>query len=137
MAGIERFGVSLESGLLDRFDKMLKERNYTNRSEAIRGLIREWLVKKAWQSGTKIAGTITLVYGHHHRELVKRLTDIRDDFQKNIISAQHIRPDRNNCMEIIAVNGTPSEAESLSDLLRPQKDVKHGALFMTSTGDGL
>ncbi|MCK4423771.1 MAG: ribbon-helix-helix protein, CopG family, partial [Candidatus Omnitrophica bacterium] len=40
MSVLTRFGVSLEKDLLDKFDKLIKQKNYTNRSEAIRDLIR-------------------------------------------------------------------------------------------------
>ena len=38
---ITRFGVSIEPDLLNKFDKIIKKKNYTNRSEAIRDLIRK------------------------------------------------------------------------------------------------
>ncbi|MCJ7656453.1 MAG: ribbon-helix-helix protein, CopG family, partial [Candidatus Atribacteria bacterium] len=41
MSEIVRFGVSLEKGLLEKFDRLIKEKKYPNRSEAIRDLIRE------------------------------------------------------------------------------------------------
>ena len=134
MAGLIRFGVSLEKELLDRFDKLLKERGYPNRSEAIRDLIRENLVKKEWIEGKEVAGAITLVYDHHRSELVNRLTDIQHDYHHLIISTQHIHLDHDNCLEIVVVKGKPKDAEKLCQALRSIKGVKHGALTMASTG---
>ncbi len=48
MSGLDRFGISLEKSLIDSFDKHIKSRNYKNRSEAIRDLIREDLLQKKW-----------------------------------------------------------------------------------------
>ncbi|HCG77543.1 TPA: nickel-responsive transcriptional regulator NikR, partial [bacterium] len=45
MKEIVRFGVSLEKELLHKFDSLIGEKRYPNRSEAIRDLIRENLVK--------------------------------------------------------------------------------------------
>jgi len=134
MTGLFRFGVSLEKGLLDKFDKLIRERKYTNRSEAFRDLIRQELVKREWQKGKEIAGAITLIYNHHQRELLSKITDIQHDFQKVIISTQHIHLDHNNCLEIIALNGSPREAQKLADLLKSIKGVKHGTLSMSSSG---
>jgi CopG family nickel-responsive transcriptional regulator len=64
MSELLRFGVSLEKGLLDRFDQLIKKKNYTNRSEAIRDLIRQELVKKQWLDDKEIAGAITFIYDH-------------------------------------------------------------------------
>lgn len=134
MAQLVRFGVSLEKDLLVHFDSHLKGKKYTNRSEAIRDLIREDLVKKQWQEGTEIAGTITVIYDHHKRELVNKLMDIQHDFGGIIISTQHIHLDHHNCLEIIAVKGKPDKAQELADMLKAVKWVKHATLSMSSTG---
>lgn len=134
MSQLVRFGVSLEKELLSRFDRRLKEKKYTNRSEGIRDLIREELVKKQWRENGEIAGTVTMVYDHHKRELVDRLMDIQHDFGGVIISSQHIHLDHHNCLEIIAVKGRPAKAQELADTLKAVKGVKHATLSMTSTG---
>ena len=134
MAQLVRFGVSLEKTLLAHFDSHLKEKKYTNRSEAIRDLIREDLIKRQWQEGNEIAGTITMIYDHHRRELLNKLTDIQHDFGGVIISTQHIHLDHHNCLEIIAVKGRPNLAQELADPLKAVKWVKHVTLSMSSTG---
>lgn len=137
MENLVRFGVSLPKDLLVKFDKLIKEKKYPNRSKAIGDLIREELVKKEWFEEKEVAGAITLIYDHHKRELVDRLTDIQHDFQKIIISTQHIHLDKDNCLEIIAVKGEPKEIKKLADSLKAVKGVKHGILSMSSTGKGI
>jgi len=137
MAKVFRFGISLEKALLDKFDQLIKEKNYANRSEAFRDPIRQELVGKEWQQGKEIAGAINLIYDHHKRELVNKLMDIQHNYQKLIISTQHIHLDHNNCLEIIAVKGTPKEAQKLADILKSVKGVKHGTLSMSSTGKAI
>ena len=134
MSKLFRFGVSLDKDLLDKFDRLIRVKNYPNRSEAFRDLIRQELVKKQWEDDKEIAGAIILVYDHHRRKLINKLTDIQHDFQKMIISTQHIHLDHNNCLEIIAVKGNPKEAQKLTDTLKSVKGVKHGTLSMSSTG---
>jgi len=137
MAKVFRFSISLEKALLDKFDQLIKEKNYANRSEAFRGLIRQELVRKEWHQGKEIAGAINLIYDHHKRELVNKLMDIQHNYQKLIISTQHIHLDHSNCLEIIAVKGTPKEAQKLADTLKSVKGVKHGTLSMSSTGKAI
>lgn len=134
MPAIVRFGVSLDKELLAEFDRRIKNKNYTNRSEAIRDLIRQELVKKEWEEGKEVAGAITITYDHHKRELLDKITDIQHDLQKIIISTQHIHLDHNNCLEIVAVKGKPKEVQKLADTLKSIKGVKHGTLSMSSTG---
>lgn len=137
MSNIVRFGVSLEKDLLEKFDALIESRNYTNRSEAIRDLIRQELIKQEWLEGDEVAGAITLVYDHHKRDLLNKITDIQHDFQGIIISTQHIHLDHNNCLELIAVRGNPVQVQKLADKLRSIKGVKHGTLSMTTTGKNL
>ena len=137
MANLFRFGISLEKKLLDEFDALIKRKNYSNRSEAFRDLIRQELVKEEWQGTGEVVGAITLVYDHHKRELVNKLTDIQHDFQGTIVSTQHIHLDHDNCLELIAVKGPAADITKLADTLKSVKGVKHGTLSMSSTGKGL
>jgi CopG family nickel-responsive transcriptional regulator len=132
-----RFGVSIEQKLLSSFDRLIRRENYTNRSEAIRDLIRQELVRDEWDSGHPVAGAITLVYDHHSGDLMHRLTGIQHGFQELIISTQHIHLDHHNCLEIIAVKGEPGKVRKLSDMLRSLKGVKHGTLSMSGLGEDL
>ncbi len=134
MARIARVGVSLEEDLLRKFDERIRIKKYTNRSEAIRDLIREGLVKAEWRENKEIAGAITLIYSHHKRELVNKLMDIQHDYGAVIISSQHIHLDHDNCLEIIALRGRPGKAQELADGLKAVKGVKHATLSMATTG---
>ena len=134
MSNLVRFGVSLERDLLCKFDSRLKEKNYTNRSEAIRDLIRQDLVKKEWLGNREVTGAITLVYNHHKRELLNRLMDIQHNYHDNILSTQHIHLDEENCLEIIVVKGRPRETVQLYARLKSTKGIKHTAFAMSTTG---
>ncbi len=134
MTDLVRFGVSLEKELLSKFDKHIKEKNYPTRSKAIGDLIRENLVKREWTEGKEVMGAITLVYNHHKRELVNRLTDVEHDFHQLIISSQHVHLDEANCLEIVVVKGKPKNVQKLAYSLKSTKGVKHGSLTMTTTG---
>lgn len=134
MSSLARFGVSLEKELLRKFDARLKEKSYTNRSEALRDLIREDLVKQEWQQGKEVSGAITLVYNHHKRALLNRIMDVQHDYHENILSTQHIHLDHDNCLEIIVVKGEPKDIEELYGKLKSSKGVKHMDFAMTTTG---
>jgi CopG family nickel-responsive transcriptional regulator len=137
MSELFRFGISLPKDLLEKFDKLISQKSYSNRSEAFRDLIRQELVKEEWREAGEVVGAVTLVYDHHKRELVNKLTDIQHDFQGTIISTQHIHLDHDNCLELIAVKGSAANITKLADTLKSVKGVKHGTLSMSSTGKGL
>ena len=137
MSDLIRFGVSLDKKLLNKFDKLIQDKGYSNRSEAIRDLIREDLVRREWILGDDVAGAITLVYDHHKRGLVNNLTDIQHEHNEVIISTQHIHLDHHNCLEVVVVKGKPKEVEKLAAKLKSTKSVKHSSLTMATTGNKL
>jgi len=137
MSGLFRFGISIDKNLLDKFDRLIREKRYTNRSEAFRDLIREELVKRAWREGKEVAGAITFIYDHHQRDLLSKIVDTQHHFQRLIISTQHIHLDHENCLEIVAVKGNSRKVQKLADTLKSIKGVRHGTLSMSSTGRGI
>ncbi len=137
MSEIARFGVSLDKSLLEKFDRLIKARRYTNRSEAIRDLIRQELVREEWEKGREVVGAVTIVYDHHQRAVLNKINDIQHEFLDTIISTQHIHLDRHNCCEIIAVRGRAGDVQRLSDTLKSVKGVRHETLNMSSTGKAI
>lgn len=134
MSEIVRFGISLEKALLDSFDTLIKRRKYTNRSEAIRDLIRQELLMKEWDEDRQVAGAITFIYDHHQRDILNKIVDVQHDYQDVIQSSQHIHLDHYNCLEIVAIKGNSGTVIKLTDTLKAIKGVKHGSLSMSSTG---
>jgi CopG family nickel-responsive transcriptional regulator len=135
MSKLYRFGVSLEKKLIDAFDSHIRKQNYQNRSEAIRDLIRNELVKKQWVGGGTVAGVIVMTYSHHKRELVSKMLDIQHDFQELVISTQHIHLSHHNCLEIIATKGKAGKIEELAAKLKSLVGVKHVNLSISSLWD--
>lgn len=137
MADLVRFGVSIDGALLDRFDKQNEHKGYTNRSEAIRDLIRDHLVDEEWEHNEETVGTITIVYDHHTRELSETLTHLQHSFQGKIMSVLHVHLDHHNCLEVLVVQGKSQLLKSFADRLVGTRGVKHGKLTATTTGRNL
>lgn len=127
MAELARFGVSLESSLLDAFDNLCRERSYKNRSEAIRDLIRQALTDSQWGAGGSAGGTLTLVYDHHRHDLARRLAAIQHDSHDIIVATMHVHLDRHNCLECLALKGEPESVRALAQKLASCRGVKYGA----------
>jgi len=133
-----RFGVSIEENLLKKFDSFISSTNYKNRSEALRDLIRIALVEEEWENADEeVAGAIVLVYNHHKRELVDKLLDIQHDYNKYIISSQHIHLDHDNCLEIIVVKGSMKFIQKILSKLKSAKGVKHASLTKSTLGKNI
>lgn len=135
MGELSRIGVAIDSELLDKFDRLIGQRGYTNRSEAFRDLIRDELVERAWESpDSAVVGTVTLVYDHHVRMLSEKLTDLQHDHHKSILSTLHVHLDHDNCLEVLVVRGKSAVVRRIADALLSTKGVKHGRLTITTSG---
>jgi CopG family nickel-responsive transcriptional regulator len=137
VSDLVRISMSLESSLLERFDQLLQEEGYPTRSEAIKALMRHSLTERAWTKDELVAGSITLVYDHHRRGIVKQLMDIQHDFGTIIVSTQHVHLDHSHCLEIIVVKGKASRIRKLVVMFKATKGVKHNSLVMTAIGKHL
>jgi len=138
VSSITRFGVSIESQLIKKFDALLARKGYATRSEAIRDMIRDTLVEQEWESGKhETVGTITIVYNHHTRELEHALTEMQHKSFHQIISTLHVHLDAHNCLEVLVVKGRSHDIQNIADRLIGTKGVKHGKLTMTTTGKEL
>lgn len=134
-SGITRFSVSFPLALADDLDGMVKQKGYESRSHALAEMVRDRLVEHREQnSGQEIAGTITLVYDHHKKNLQEALTSIQHDHHDSIISSMHVHLDHDNCLEVLVVRGKSKNLRAIADTLIAAKGVKHGKLTITTTG---
>lgn len=127
-----RFGVSVEEGLIEKFDRLIRRKGYTNRSEAIRDMIREMLAEEAAEKGMEMVGAILIVYDHHRPHLVEKLLALQHDSDARIIASQHVHLDHHHCMETIIVKGPVEKLETLQGKIGALKGVGQCLLSKTS-----
>ena len=133
-----RFGVSLDSDLLKKFDALCFERGYQNRSEAIRDLIRSTLVRQEWENNdSDVAATLTLVYDHHKSDLAQKIMNAQHDHHHLIITTLHVHLDHHNCLEVLVLKGPGADVQSLAERLIATKGVMFGKLSLATTGENL
>jgi CopG family transcriptional regulator, nickel-responsive regulator len=129
---LTRFGVSMPEELVVRFDQLITEQGYDNRSEAIRDLIRKALIEPSQIPVSQtVAGTIVLVYDHHISELPITLMELQHDYHHDIISTMHIHLNHEQCLEILVVRGQIQKLRELTNLIHIQKGVSYAELSVT------
>ena len=134
MEKITRFGVSIEPDLLQKFDKIIKKEGYTNRSEAIRDLVRRDLIREESKDpNTESIGTLTMIYDHHTGNLTDKLLNLQHDHTKEILSTTHIHIDHDNCLEVLILKGKTGKIQKLADNIKSLKGIKHGELVITKS----
>jgi CopG family transcriptional regulator, nickel-responsive regulator len=137
MMKLSRFSVSVDSGLLERFDRQLEAEGCPSRSKALADLMRASLVRQQWAEGEEVAAAIIMVYDHHHHQLAHNLTHVQHDYHDLIVSSQHIHLDHDNCLEIVVARGKADKVEELSRKLKAVKGVKYISLASASTGQDI
>jgi len=129
---VERVGVSLDPGLLERFDALIAEKGYASRSEALRDLVRKALIESETEPAeADVIGTLTMIYDHHVADVTDRLLHIQHDHNTAIQSTTHVHIDHRYCLEVLIVRGRSGEIRALADNILAVKGVKHGELVVT------
>jgi CopG family nickel-responsive transcriptional regulator len=137
---LERIGISLEEGLLSQFDRLIADKGYVNRSEAIRDLIRDALVQREWSEAggrEERVAVVTLVYDHDSSSLAQKLAHIQHRNHKAVVSALHVHMDAHNCLEVLVLRGRAQEVLAMAEGLVSTRGVKFGRLVPATTGQTL
>ena len=127
---MERFTISLDEELAQAFDQLIRSRGYTNRSEAIRDMLRQELeqARLARQEAPHCVASLSYVYNHHERQLAERLTDHQHHAHDLVVSTMHVHLDHDHCLEAVILRGATEEVRRFADRLSAERGVRHGQL---------
>src|SRR6516164_9386262 len=136
MADLSRVSISLEAPLLEAFDQLIAAKGYATRSEAIRDLIRDRLIREGAKSRLgELVAVVSMVYDHHARELSAKLIDKQHHHHDVVVSTLHVHLGERHCLEVSILRGPIEEIRHLGDDLVATKGVLHGEVLFTS-GEG-
>ena len=129
---MERLTISLDNQLSEQFDVFIHARGYTNRSEAMRDLIREQLESARLEKGSKgnCVATLSYIYNHHENDLANRIASVQHDHHDLILSSMHVHMDHDNCLEVVILRGTIHTVKNFANHVTATRGVRHGKLHM-------
>ncbi len=129
---MERITMSLDSALAEQFDAFISEHGYTNRSEAMRDLIRQQLEKERLEKSEDgyCVATLSYVYNHHELELASRITEVHHHHHELNLAGLHVHLDHDNCLEIAIMRGPIKKVQALANAVMAERGVRHGKLHM-------
>jgi CopG family nickel-responsive transcriptional regulator len=127
---MERITISLGADLAAEFDRLIAERGYRNRSEAVRDLLRAHLEQARQTRGeaTHCVANLSYVYNHHERELAERLTALQHGRHDLTVATMHAHLDHENCLESVILKGPTAAVRSFADAMVAERGVRHGQL---------
>lgn len=124
--------MSLDDRLVAELDGWMLGRGYSNRSEAMRDLIRHRVEadRLARDPDTTCVATLSYVYTHGVRDLPDRLTRAQHDRHDLVVATLHVHLSHDMCLESTILRGTATAVRSLSDRILAQPAVRHGYLHV-------
>ena len=127
MDKVIRTGISFEPILLKMFDKFIKYKGYSNRSEAINDIIRDRLTHHH-ESG--IIGTIKVIYDQRAGHYGKNVSNLQHDYHCQIVSSMHTYLDHHTCLELIVVKGKIERVQKLLKKIKEAKGVRKVGIIL-------
>ena len=106
MEELSGFSVSIPTALLVQLDAWIQGKNYPNRSEGLRQLIRHHLAEFQWEEEEgESYGSLTILYNHHGNTVLSTLTSLQHDYEELIVCTTHVHMDHDHCMEVLVLKG--------------------------------
>jgi CopG family nickel-responsive transcriptional regulator len=134
MSDLTRTALAIDRRLLGRFDAWMDSHGYTNRSEAVRDLIRNALVEQEWADPkASVVAVLSVIYDHARRQLAQEITERQHEDHRAVLCSQHVHLDHRTCMEVILMRGTAAQLRRLSDAIIATRGVQAGKLTLMST----
>jgi CopG family nickel-responsive transcriptional regulator len=135
---MERFTISIDEDLAREFDALIARRGYSNRSEAIRDLLRSHLesARLGGAAGTYCVANLSYVYNHHERDLAERLTELQHGHHDLTVATMHAHLDHDNCLESVILKGPTGHVRAFADALVAERGVRHGQVNVVSVEMG-
>jgi CopG family nickel-responsive transcriptional regulator len=129
---MQRITITIDDDLLEQFDALIHRRGYSNRSEAFRDLLRDWLERVRFEtvSAPTSVGCLTYVYDHSERELPRRLVEAQHAHHDLNISTLHLHLDHENCLEAVILRGPTDDVTAFAAAVTAQRGVRHGHLWL-------
>ncbi len=120
--------ISLPDSLLDKVDEYVRRYGYTGRSEFVREALREYVAQKHPEEifgGKRIYGILVALTNHELKPSVdEKVIETVHSFQPILRSFYHQLLEGGLCLNIVIVETTWSEIQSMMKLLRKIRGIE-------------
>ena len=127
---MQRVTITIDETLMAELDRLIAQRGYQNRSEAIRDLARAGLQEATVEAkpDRDCVAALVYVYDNTMRELPKRLMRDFHDHHDMAVSTLHVHLDHESCMEVTVLRGKSGEVRQFANHVIAERGVRHGQL---------
>lgn len=128
---VSRISMSLPENLLCDLDRMVEERGFGSRSQAISDMLYQSLVEHKSNIGQGVmVGVVTLFYDNSAAGLQKQLADLQFRHIDEVISSLHVHLMHNQTMEVILVQGPAQKLRVIADEMTSRRGVVSGKMHL-------
>jgi CopG family nickel-responsive transcriptional regulator len=125
MSKVERTSFSVSPTLLRRFDEVISEMGYEDRSRALQTAMTNFITEYTWsiEKGKVGVAAILFTYSHRPHGLQEALVDTEHQYRDVVNSTTHIHLDETRCLEIISARGQTARIQELARRLMKTRGV--------------
>jgi CopG family nickel-responsive transcriptional regulator len=128
---VSRISISLPESLLCDLDRMVEERGFGSRSQAVGDMLYQSLVEHKSNLGEDVmVGVVTLFYNNSVAGLQKQLADLQFRYIDEVISSLHVHLMHNQTMEVILVQGPAQKLREIADEMTSRRGVMSGKMHL-------
>ena len=131
---MQRVTITIDSDLLNQLDRYMDEKNYANRSEAIRDITRDHLQNETLEgnsSSKSCIASLSYIYDHQERELAKRLAVKHHSAHHIHQSTIQTHIDEDTCHETVILKGRVDEVKDFANSIISERGIRHGEIHLT------
>lgn len=129
---IRRITISMPEETFQLLDRLVNQRGFDSRSQAISEMIHQRAAEHISAVGTEVmAGALTLVYDESKSSLLRDLARICREHVAEVISSQHILLEDDHVMEVILMQGPSRILHGITNKLVTCKGVKRAQLTLS------
>jgi CopG family nickel-responsive transcriptional regulator len=134
---MQRVTITLDDDLMADLDRIIAARDYQNRSEAIRDLVRSGLEQAAVEvaDSRHCVAALVYVFDHHARDLPKRLTEGFHHRHDLSHATLHVHLDEESCLEVTVLKGKGKDVQTFADHIIAERGVRHGHVVYVPTNE--
>ena len=134
---MQRFTISLDEALAERFDALIAAKGYDNRSEAVRDLIRTQIDESFLEASMSdwCVASINYVYNHDDRTVAERVLSLQHDHHDLVITSLHTHLGHQDCLETVVLRGPVKAVRLFSQMLIALRGVRHGNIHVVPLGE--
>lgn len=129
---LQRLTISLSTALGNQLDRLVRERHYQSRSEAVRDLIGEgverWRSEAMQEGDAPCVANLSYVLDRRTGGLSQRIAELQHAHHDLVATSTILRLDHFHSMETLILKGRIGAVRAFADRLRAEKGVRFGAL---------